>query len=214
MKSMIELSRLASLYQKAAATGWSVFDDMTFKPLMGGLLQRIKSEKVDLEKLDGFHAHQGKKYRHNHYHCIEAWRSAVLLYCHRVFDRQRDESTPSMISQLAHMVIDHVRWIPEDAEIAKQLVIPVFLAGAEMRNETNRGFVRQYCTRWSQTDSFGQFQRTYDELDIIWSRADSAENTSSWWGQQIDSDSWVEPTRGCEVWLTQVIEGQEQFKSL
>lgn len=203
---MAEVSRLASAYQKAALREWTVFDDLTFKPILTGLVQKVKDEKVDLKELDGFDCEPGMGSRQSRYHCIEAWRNAVLLYCHRVFDRQSDESTPTIISQLAHMVIDHVRWIPENENIRKQLMIPVFMAGAEMRSENSRGFVREYCEQSSQTDSFGQFQYILDVLESIWQRIDIPEDASYWWAHQIEPGSWNEATRGCEVWITEILE--------
>jgi hypothetical protein len=202
LKAMLELSRLASLYQKSALREWSVFDDMTFKPIIGGLLQKVSSEKVDLRKVDGFSCEKGTTSRQDCYHCMEAWRCAVLLYCHRVFDRQKDEHTPSTISQLAHMVIDHVRWISEGDNMRKQLMIPVFLAGAEMRTEGNRGFVRGYSEQWAQQDSFGQFQYVLDVLGEIWQHVDTPEGTSTWWGRHLNRKRWTDVMRGCEVWVT------------
>ncbi|KAL2106956.1 hypothetical protein VUR80DRAFT_5918 [Thermomyces stellatus] len=81
--------------------------------------------------------------RRNRFHCVGAWRHAILLYAQR--------------SPQSHR-LDSARCIPLTETIQKQVLLPVFLAAAEVEDEWNREFAREYCRYWNGRSQFSQFE--------------------------------------------------------
>ena len=80
------------------------------------------------------------------FHLAEAWRYALLLYIQRVFrwDRQ-SHRRPSATLRLACSVLEHTRNCRKTSQAQKQLLLPIFLAGTEARDEDMRDTVRSFC---------------------------------------------------------------------
>ena len=203
--AMSQLSRLAGLYKRAASMGWTVFDEQTFVPELARIRRMVEDEQVDLARHESINIDMCKDSRQSQYHCIEAWRNAILLYTHRVFDRQSDSQTPASISYLANLVMDHVQWIPSSADIQKQVLLPVFLAGAEMRAPTSRKFVADYCSHWSKASRFGHFDTARDILQDLWQAMEA--DGKMWWGPHIESYPWSKPQEDCEDMVSEILLG-------
>ena len=189
---MFRLSRLAALYNNAEIKGWTAFDDVSFIPEVHKIREAVKAERpftcspVD----DGSDEERRPDFHQNRYHCVEAWRKAILLYTYQIFDRQSDDTTTSTISHLAHMVLDHVRWIAKSDEIQKQILLPIFLAGAEMKTDENRDFVRQYCNMWGRNAECQNFSSAVRLLKDIWRQTDAVPDGRSCWIHHIGPHDW------------------------
>lgn len=85
-----------------------------------------------------------------------------------MFNRKSVGNTPSIVAHHAHVVVDHVRWIPQADAIHEQVLLPMFLPGAEMRAEDSRAFVREYCKYWSKASRFDLFESALDLLEDVW----------------------------------------------
>lgn len=96
--------------------------------------------------------------RRNRFHCVGAWRHAILLYAQRVFTPVQDAAGLRAISHLSRIVLDSARCIPLTETIQKQVLLPVFLAAAEVEDEWNREFAREYCRYWNGRSQFSQFE--------------------------------------------------------
>ena len=200
--AMARLAGMASMYQKAARMGWAAFDDITFRPEISKIRDVVKAERPFL--CDRTSDDQRPDWHQNRYHCVEAWRKAILLYTYRIFDRQNDADTPSTIFNLAHGTIDHIRLIARSDEIQKQVLLPVFLAGAEMRTERNRDFVRHYCEYWNKNSESGHFWSAMQLLEVVWRLIDAASGTNLCWADRVTPRDWLSVISGCDVLTSEV----------
>ena len=121
----------------------------------------------------------------NRRYCIEAWRHAILLYTLRVFSTNQTNQDLSSISYHARMILDSARCIPPTEPFQKQVLLPVFLAGAEVDDEFNRSFVRTYCRHWSKACNFDQFSGALALLEGIWNDWSPDNRGLHWWGVKI-----------------------------
>ena len=123
------------------------------------------------------------------HYCIEAWRHAIFLYTIRVFNAQQSDQDLASISYQARMVLDSARCIPPTEPFQKQVLLPVFLAGAEVGDDFNRSFVRTYCQHWSKACNFDQFSGALALLEDIWTDWTSENRNLHWWGVKIGNGS-------------------------
>lgn len=128
--------------------------------------------------------------RMDRYHCVEAWRSAIILYSRRVFCSHQDPAGLRVIRHLSRTVLDHVRCIRETQMVQKQVLLPIFLAAVEVADENNRCFVRQYCKHWSTTARYTQFETALALIENIWLAYEVSDRADYWWGCEIGSHVW------------------------
>lgn len=120
------------------------------------------------------------------YHCTEAWRNALLIYIERIFRWTRGEPAPSNAKYIARSIMEHARCIRRENNFQKQILLPLFLAGAEIRREEDREFVRDYCSWWTSVCGSKMFIDASDFCEEIWERADKEASQGIWWGGIID----------------------------
>ncbi|KIV79093.1 hypothetical protein PV11_06679 [Exophiala sideris] len=138
------------------------------------------------------------------YHCCEAFRYALLIYILRVFtmrrvlaldddsERERERKrVRSRLSFLARIALEHVAACRPDDHIQKQVLFPLFLAGAETRHLAHRDIVREYCARWYGEFGYQMFKTVGDVLEVVWQRQDAGDEIY-WWGQELDARRAVE----------------------
>jgi hypothetical protein len=186
---MARLAKLASIYEKTTRMEWTLFNDLPVISEIAELQEYVNPESVTLCSAEDMGLDGDVDARRNRFHCIEAWRHAIILYTCRVFNQQQDEHSMRKITYLARLVLDSVRCIPQSSIIQKQVLLPVFLAGAEMEREADRGFVRQYCKYWSDTSRFYHFESATELLEDIWCEADMSSRYQYWWGVRVGPES-------------------------
>ena len=182
---MRRLARLASIYEKASAMEWTTFNTAPVEIIVNYVSAWENPEDITAE--EAAYIEEDLDERRNRFHCIEAWRYAIMLYARRVFAETQDASGLRSISHLCREILDHVRSIPQSAIVQKQVLLPIFLAGAEIHNETVRDFVREYCTYWSTTSGHFMFSTVGTLLERIWCESDVSSRSSFWWGTKVSS---------------------------
>lgn len=122
------------------------------------------------------------------HHVTEAWRYTLIVYIHRVFNCLRNEPNtppPETLGFLARKTLNHVSSCRCSTMVQKQLLLPVFLAGCEMRDEWLRQEARDYCAWWNEWTSYDMFDRANTLMEEVW--ADG--RVGAWWGSLIDQKS-------------------------
>ncbi|ERT00199.1 hypothetical protein HMPREF1624_03570 [Sporothrix schenckii ATCC 58251] len=152
-------------------------------------------------------------YRLDLYHCAEAWRYALLIYIERVFkwqdrkaaQRRADEAgddaadgnatrkpaptadNGDLLQFLARRTLNHVTSCRRTTFVQKQLMLPVFLAGAELRDAGLRNDARDYCAWWGTKTRYNMFITARALLEDVWRRRVAAgEDVDVWWGELFD----------------------------
>jgi hypothetical protein len=181
--AMARLAKLASIYDQTTKMEWTIFNDLPVRVVVEEVKGFINVEAVSFDDMESLEGDTGAKL--NRFHCIEAWRHAILLYAHRVFQPRQNDYQIRKVEHLARVILDGVRCIPQTAVIQKQLLLPVFLAGSEFETEWDRSFVRQYCKHWSEVSRFYHFESVAELLEGIWSDWNRSTRESYWWGDKI-----------------------------
>lgn len=129
------------------------------------------------------------------FHLAEAWRYALLLYIQRVFtwDRQ-SHRRPSATLRLTCSVLQHTRNCRKTSQAQKQLLLPIFLAGAEARDEDMRDTVRSFCLWWGARSRYGMFYSVFNLLEEYWTEIHYESKSPVWWGSFLDEKSTTRKT--------------------
>lgn len=187
LMAMARLSKLAAIYEKTTTMEYTIFNDLPVQLVVAEVQMFTNVEAVTFFDLDNLE--DEPESRRNRFHCIEAWRHAILLFAARAFCKEQDDRGLRKITYLARMVLDCVRCIPQAEFFQKQLLLPVFLAGSEVESEADRVFVRQYCQYWAETSRFEHFGSAGQLLEDVWSDWDVSIRDVYWWGAKIQPQS-------------------------
>ena len=184
---MARLAKLASMYEKVLTIEWASFNTSPVEEIVSQVQSWKNSKDATADSIAW--TDDAPESRRNAYHCIEAWRHAILLYAYRVFYRPPTTAGLRSITHLSRVVLDHVRCIPDTAIVQKQTLLPLFLAASEVGDEATRSFVRQYCDHWSSTARYSMFGTVATLLDRIWADWDVSTRHVYWWGTKVDNYS-------------------------
>ena len=188
--SMAQLAKLATTYEATRTMEWVTFNTFPVEQITAHLQTWTNPKDTTAaqiaQTLDG-DDDGDPEHRRNAFHCIEAWRHAIILYAQRVFHRPQSSGGLRAITHLARVVLDHVRCIPgnTDTMVQKQTLLPVFLAAAEVGDETTRDFVRQYCAHWSATARYSMFGTVATLLERVWADWRPETRETYWWGDKV-----------------------------
>ena len=183
VKAMARLAKLASIYEKITKMEWTLFNTLPVKMIIEEVEQWKNEEDATSDEIGQMEDDPDAK--RNRFHCIEAWRHAILLYAYRVFSRKQEASCLRSITHLARIILDHVRCIQQAEIIQKQALLPVFLTASEVEGEVSRSFVRQYCNHWSLTSRYFMFGTVAILLERIWADWDGSTRDVYWWGTKV-----------------------------
>jgi hypothetical protein len=190
--AMARLAKLASIYEKVTAVDSTTFNML----LVGTIVEEVKSwnntEDICFQEIHELDDMSAKRDR---FHCIEAWRHAIFLYTLRVFTKKQDQRGLQSISHLKRVILDHIRCIKQDMIIQKQILIPLFLAGAEIGDETDRAFVEQYCKHWSYTSRYSMFENAEILMKHVWADWCVSIRDVYWWGVKVSSENPLKSRR-------------------
>jgi hypothetical protein len=190
--AMARLAKLASIYEKAAGLEWTTFNMLPVNTIIEEVKNWNNQEDICFQEMDEPEDMYAKRDR---FHCIEAWRHAIFLYTLRVFTKKQDRRGLQSISHLERVILDHIRCIRQDTIIQKQLLIPLFLAAAEIGDETDRTFVQQYCKHWSCTSRYSMFENAEMIIKHIWADWHVSMRDVYWWGVKVRSESPLKSRR-------------------
>ena len=202
--AMRRLARLASIYEKASGMEWTTFNTTPVKLITKEVTQWKNDEDVTAD--EAAYVEDDMDGRRNRFHCIEAWRYAILLYARRVFVQRQDASGLRSISYLARETLDHVRCIPRTAIVQKQALLPMFLAGAEAGDESVRDFVRDYCSYWSVKSGHFMFNTVATLLESIWAEWGVSGRDVYWWGVKVNNTAFS-PLSGEQLPVSELLLG-------
>ncbi|KAL1876155.1 hypothetical protein Plec18167_005418 [Paecilomyces lecythidis] len=138
------------------------------------------SETDDVTMEEAMHAQQDR------YHCAEAWRHALLIYIERVLKWDRKSPRPKSLNKLIRSVLNHVRCCRRTSLTQKQLLLPVFLAGSETRDEEMRDLAISYCKWWGSRSRYSMFDSVSDLLKEVWAEDTPNSPRTYWWGTVVD----------------------------
>lgn len=203
--AMARLARLAATYEQTTRMEWTIFNKLPVDAVVQQVKSFVNEEDFVLDQNQGLK--EDVDCQRNRYHCIEAWRHAILLWTCRVFTPEQDDSQLRLISHHARVILDSVRCIPRSDSIQKQLLLPVFLAGSEMGDEENRSFVRQYCKHWSIASRFYHFETSLALLEDLWREWDPSTRHVYWWGIKVGRDNWTQPDEKERQMVTELLLG-------
>ncbi|KAK5464792.1 hypothetical protein LTS15_001355 [Exophiala xenobiotica] len=156
----------------------------------GGGLSDLVFEGMDADE-EAMHIERDR------YHCCEAFRYSLLIYILRIFTMRRAadvrerKRVRARLSFLSRMALEHVHACRASHLIQKQVLFPVFVAGAESRDPVHRGLVGEYCERWYGRFGYQMYTTVHDVLSAVWAEQDAG-NEEYWWGDELDSRRAVE----------------------
>jgi hypothetical protein len=180
---MVKIAKLVTQHQMAERNEWLSFDMTPVEEVEGVLRDFV----IIPPSYDSNVSEEELNMALDRYHCDEAWRNGLILYITRVFRWQsRDDDGPSYVGFLARNIINHARSIRKEVTYQKQILIPMFLAGAEARNEEEMDFLRKYCGWWSRSCGFKQFDDVRRYLEEIWREKGLLDMENIWWGTVIE----------------------------
>lgn len=119
-------------------------------------------------------------------HCSEAWRNGLLLYIFRIFQWEPGSSAPMRILYRARVIVDHVVSCRDVNMIIKQALLPLFLAGCELRDLSTRKEIVRLCSFWDEKTRYHVFGSTIPLLEEVWADQDTKGFENVWWGQVVD----------------------------
>ncbi|KAF4448046.1 fungal specific transcription factor domain-containing [Fusarium albosuccineum] len=199
VRAMFRLAKLAYVYERTVSMEWTIFNRLPVDSIVDQVKSYINYEDANIYCTDETDADVNA--RRNRFHCIEAWRHAILLYVARVFTPKQDPSGLQAIDHHARVILDSVRCIPPTDPVQKQLLLPVFLGASEVGDDFNRSFVRQYCHHWSNEIHFYQFETVTVLLEDVWNDWDEATRDTYWWGVKTSHENRERPQQG--NWMVQ-----------
>lgn len=126
-------------------------------------------------------------YFKSRYHCGEAWKKCLMLYILQL-DMQRSDIE---LKRLSNHILNHVFQIDrlKHVQIQKQVLLPVLIAGAEIRDSKCRDMIREYCQYWSKEVGFWMFSSILDMLEKGWEQMDNNERPHCCWYETLRSDA-------------------------
>lgn len=187
LMAMARLSKLAAIYERTTRMEYTIFNDLPVQLIVAEIQMFTNVNAVTFADLN--YLGEDIDSQRNRFHCIEAWRHAILLFVTRAFCKKQDDHGIRKIAHLARVVLDCVRCIPQAEFFQKQLLLPVFLAGSEVESEVDRAFVRHYCQHWSETSRFEHFGSAKELLEDVWEGWDVTTRDTYWWGIKVQPQS-------------------------
>jgi hypothetical protein len=143
---------------------------------------------VDQEALLDNAGEESLQQARDRYHCCEAIRHSLMIYALRVFPEDKADlaQTRARLRYLSRISLDHVASIRASSDTLKQLLLPIFLAGAETNMERHKDFIREYCKRWFEVFGYHMFPSVMEILEEVWASREVL-GDDQWWGDVIDS---------------------------
>lgn len=179
-----ELAQLASEKEQVSKMKYATFDNKRVLELE----RCIRDFTIEAFKPESAADNEERVHIwYDYYNGINAWKYGLLLYIARVLKWDRTgEPSRHEITLLSRLVLDSVRCCRADSRIRKQLLHPVFLAGAESTDSYSRKFVVEYFEEWYQWIRYAMFEDALDLLREIWEQKDKNNNDSRiWWGSVV-----------------------------
>jgi len=119
-------------------------------------------------------------------HCSEAWRNGLLLYIFRVFQWEPGSSIPTRVLYHARVIVDHAISCRDGTMMSRQALLPLFFAGCELRDQSMRTVILNFCSVWNERTRYNMFRSTIPLLEEVWAEQETKGFENVWWGQVVD----------------------------
>ena len=119
-------------------------------------------------------------------HCSEAWRNGLLLYIFRVFRWKLGSSVPTHVLYRARLIVEHVVSCRDVDMMSRQALLPLFLAGCELRDRSVQTQIVKLCSTWDERTGYHMFRCTIPLLEEVWAEQETRGFENVWWGQVVD----------------------------
>jgi hypothetical protein len=179
---LIQLASLAEENEKAASMRWTRFD----LTLVDEIQTSITNWKHPSLEIDDDISEEQMQQQRDRWNCTEAWRYGLLVYITRVFRWNRNLSPPSRLAVYARLIVEHVHSCRHTAIVQKQVLLPLFFAGCETKDQFSRQSIRDYCQYWSKICGYNLFSSACSLLEDVWMEQDGPRGDETWWGSVID----------------------------
>ncbi|ETS77696.1 hypothetical protein PFICI_09758 [Pestalotiopsis fici W106-1] len=156
-------------------------DIIGWEPVKGAITSELVVPGEEAETLESAQVEEDLR------HCAEAWKFGLLVYIERVFKWDRKEEISPMVQFLARKTLDHVRCCRRESMTQKQLLLPMFLAGCEVKDEWLRKEASDYCDWWGKKTRYDMFLTASALLQTVW----DDEEAFKWWGPVIDQHGYL-----------------------
>ncbi|SLM34267.1 Zn(2)-C6 fungal-type DNA-binding domain [Lasallia pustulata] len=188
---MAKLARLASAYEHSQGSEWTALRASRVDDLEATLTAWHNPFYVASGVSD---VQEGLNPARDCYHCVEAWRHALILYIYQVLKRDAVMTSPEVIPSYSRRILGHIHCIKQETVIQKQVLLPLFLAGCEATEKKLRKQAKDFCRVWSQRNGYRMFQDVGDLLEHVWKDRQNSADGRYWWGHTVDQYNTTEPT--------------------
>lgn len=178
---VMQLARLSAEQRKASAMRHVTFDTLAISDLE----QQLESW-VHVSPASALRDEESMQQDQDNMHCSEAWRNGLLLYIYRVFRWQPGSSIPMAVQYRARIIVDHVFACREESMISRQALLPLFFAGCELRDQSIRRKMIEFCAFWDKKTRYHIFSSAIPLLEEVWAEQDRKGFENVWWGQVVD----------------------------
>lgn len=188
---MAKLARLASAFEQSQSLEWTALQAARVEHLEATLTawhnpydvaDTVNDAQKDLGPTRGC------------YHCVEAWRHALILFIYPVFKRDLAVRSSAVACFYSRRILDHIHRIRPETVIQKQVLLPLFLAGSEATEERLRKQAHSFCRFRSPRNGYRMFQDVGDLLEHVWKERQECSSGRYWWGDTVDRYSTAGPT--------------------
>ncbi|KAK7997859.1 Cholesterol 7-alpha-monooxygenase [Apiospora arundinis] len=188
VRAVMRLARLSAEKSKSSTMQYVKLDDAVISELEQSLeaWQHVSPSTADEDE-------SAMQEDMDSMHCSEAWRHGLLIYMYRVFRWEPGSRTPVHVARRARVVADHVFACRADGLVAKQALLPLFFAGCELRDESTRGKILEYCSLWNVMTRYHMFESAIPLLNEVWADQEQREFENAWWGQVADRKHEAKP---------------------
>lgn len=184
MVYMFRICKLAWPLKEASATNMPAFDMDAVLRLENEINQYHNEYHLALDSDDHLTGPNWRVDIYDKHHCVEAWRGALLLYILRVFKSKW--VSPQVIGLASRVILDHIQFISRTGTVQKQVLLPMFLAAAEVSDRRDREMAQEYCRYWTRMNGYSLFKDAEKLLMEIWRERDASEGNDFWWAMVID----------------------------
>lgn len=184
---LFQLAHMAGERESVAAMRFATFRTECVDEIESSLQDSQPGEMPDAQLSDALHIDEEEDMHRaqDHYHCFQAWKLAMLLYIDRVFRWDYSASSSPKRKLMARRTLDHVRSCRRISYVSKQLLLPTFLVGSELKDLSSQEIALEYCTWWHNQSGYRSFENAAEVMRHVWA-AQIQEGEVVWWGSIID----------------------------
>ena len=188
VKIVMRLARLSPDKRKSTSMRYVTFDTTVISEIE----QSLESWH-HVSPATAFRGEECMQQDQDSMHCSEAWRNGLLLYIYRVFHWEPGHSIPMHILHRARIIVDHVFACRDESLVGRQALLPLFLAGCELRDRSSRKKILEFCSVWNERTRYHVFNSTIPLLEDVWAAQETKGFENMWWGQVVDELHSFEP---------------------